>query len=454
MNEREGLYRALVELSPEALAVRRHGILIYVNPAAVAMFGATDASMLVGKSILQLVHPDFHSIALARLAEDTVDSSTVEMRVVRLDGTPRDVEIQSTTIPYDGESAVLSSLRDITQHKRHEVEIERLNRLYAALSRVNQAIVRVPARNDLFQSVCRILIDHGGMRMARIGWHTSETDELIDVASAGAVYPLQRIRLRGATPLEALSPAGTAFREQRAFVCNDVFDDPLALPWRDSIGGGEFQSCAAFPFRQKGVVSGVLSVYAIEADFFKDKEIALLEAAARDISFGLDNLVRADERRQAYDAAREAEAAVRVERDRAQRYLDTAEVILLALDPEGRITLVNRYACSIFGWTPEEMLGRDFIDTCVPPAIRGETRMKLATVLSGPDSSIVENAIITRGGKVRLVEWRNTLLRDGNGRLIGTLSSGTDLTHRNESNEALRAAEERWLVVSEELDAR
>jgi DNA-binding response OmpR family regulator len=47
---------------------------------------------------------------------------------------------------------------------------------------------------------------------------------------------------------------------------------------------------------------------------------------------------------------------LREERDRAQRYLDTADVILLALDQEGRITLVNRYACSALGWTAEELL--------------------------------------------------------------------------------------------------
>jgi CheY-like chemotaxis protein len=57
---------------------------------------------------------------------------------------------------------------------------------------------------------------------------------------------------------------------------------------------------------------------------------------------------------------KQAESAVRQERDRAQRYLDTAEVILLALDVEGRITQANRYACSVLGWTAEELLGRNW----------------------------------------------------------------------------------------------
>jgi PAS domain S-box-containing protein len=86
---------------------------------------------------------------------------------------------------------------------------------------------------------------------------------------------------------------------------------------------------------------------------------------------------------------RQAEAAVHNERDRAQRYLDTAEVIILSLDTSGRITLVNRYGCSLLGWSAEELLGRPFIDTCVPAAIRDDTKKRLGGVLSGPDSSIV-----------------------------------------------------------------
>ena len=70
-----------------------------------------------------------------------------------------------------------------------------------------------------------------------------------------------------------------------------------------------------------------------------------------------------------------AEQALRDERDRAQRYLDTADVILLKLDLEGRIVLVNRYGCSLLGWTADELLGRDWIETCLPVRI-GKSSMR------------------------------------------------------------------------------
>ena len=142
-----------------------------------------------------------------------------------------------------------------------------------------------------------------------------------------------------------------------------------------------------------------------------------------------------------------AEQALRSERDRAQRYLDTADVILLKLDLEGRIVLVNRYACSLLGWTADELLGRDWIETCLPVRMRGELEEKRRQLLGG-DLSIIENPVITRSGEERLVEWRNRLLRDDQGHLIGSFSSGTDITERNQAVDALRTAAERTTVCA------
>jgi two-component system cell cycle sensor histidine kinase/response regulator CckA len=139
---------------------------------------------------------------------------------------------------------------------------------------------------------------------------------------------------------------------------------------------------------------------------------------------------------------KKAEASVRDERDRAQQYLDTADVILLKLDKEGRILLVNRYACAVLGWTADELLGRDWTETCLPAGIRDASRTKFHDLLRG-DRSITESPILTRSGEVRLFEWRCQVLRDDEGNAIGSFSSGTDITERHLAVEALRKAEER-----------
>jgi PAS domain S-box-containing protein len=139
---------------------------------------------------------------------------------------------------------------------------------------------------------------------------------------------------------------------------------------------------------------------------------------------------------------------LRADQGLAQRYLDTAEVILLGLDLEGRITLANRYACDVLGWTADELRGRDWIETCVPARIREISRKKFADLLAG-DLADVENPVLQRSGGERLFEWRNTVLRDEAGRVAGTFSSGTDVTERTQAVQALRIAEERMRFALE-----
>jgi PAS domain S-box-containing protein len=139
------------------------------------------------------------------------------------------------------------------------------------------------------------------------------------------------------------------------------------------------------------------------------------------------------------------------ERDRAQRYLDIAEVILLALDTHGRITLVNRYACDLLGWTASELIGRDWLQTCIPANQRDRTTKRFRGVLRG-DMSAREALVLTKWGDERLIEWHNTVLRDDAGNVNGTFSSGTDITARKKAVEELRTAEERMRFALESAD--
>jgi PAS domain S-box-containing protein len=132
-----------------------------------------------------------------------------------------------------------------------------------------------------------------------------------------------------------------------------------------------------------------------------------------------------------------AQELVRQERDRAQRYLDIADVILLGLDLEGRITLINRKGCATLGREERELVGRDWIDTCLPARTRNELRTCFRSLLGG-DLTYIENPILTSSGEERMIGWRNSLLRDGEERVIGTLSSGEDITERKKFESALR----------------
>lgn len=121
---------------------------------------------------------------------------------------------------------------------------------------------------------------------------------------------------------------------------------------------------------------------------------------------------------------------LKAEKERAQGYLDVAEVILLAQDEEGRVELINRKGCQILGYDAAELVGKDWFELCVPPDERERVRSAYAAFLSGQavDFKRFENHVITKKGESVLVSWRNALLTAPDGRAYGLVSSGQDVT--------------------------
>jgi len=188
-------------------------------------------------------------------------------------------------------------IRDITALKEREREVARLSRLYAALSQVNQAIVWTPSRGDLFQKVCQVLVEHGGFRMVWIGWYEPDTHRIVPVADYGDEKGfLQTAIVYGDNRPEGHGPTGTAFRTGQPCISNDMLADPKIYPWRSELTRRKLRAAATFPIRIRGTVRGTLSVYADSVNYFHDREIALLEEAATDVSFALDNFEREEAR--------------------------------------------------------------------------------------------------------------------------------------------------------------
>ena len=136
----------------------------------------------------------------------------------------------------------------------------------------------------------------------------------------------------------------------------------------------------------------------------------------------------------------QVEAELRRERNRAQQYLDVAGVILLALNQRGEVMLINRAGCQLLGYREDEILGKNWCDTCLPASVRDEVKDVFRRLMAGELEMFEyhENLVVTRSGEERLIAWHNVLLRDQGGQIVGTLSSGEDITERRQAEEALR----------------
>ncbi len=196
----------------------------------------------------------------------------------------------------------------------------------------------------------------------------------------------------------------------------------------------EVQSFLAVPVASPDNVYGWLCLVSNEGMSFSDDDerlvLALSGQVGRIYENGLFHSVaqqRTDEVEHDVITRRRVDGAESGEPDLAQRYLDATDAMLLAVDLEARIRMVNRYACAVLGCTAGELRGRDWIDTCVPVRMRDAVRQKFQNLLGG-DLSIFQNPVLTKTGAERLIEWRNTLLRDEAGHITGAFCSGIDLT--------------------------
>jgi len=141
------------------------------------------------------------------------------------------------------------------------------------------------------------------------------------------------------------------------------------------------------------------------------------------------------------------EEALHHERNRAQGYLDTVETIIVALNNEGRITSINRKGCQLFGCEEDELIGQLWFSTCLPQPDGMEKVFPFFLSLVSDkieEAEYFENPVVTRSGELRHIAWHNALLHDERGGVIGTLSSGEDITEHKRAEKALAESEERY----------
>ena len=136
---------------------------------------------------------------------------------------------------------------------------------------------------------------------------------------------------------------------------------------------------------------------------------------------------------------RASERDLRKSKETAERYLNVAAEIIISLDTDGKITLLNDSGHRLLGYKNGELIGKNWFTTCIPEKVRKEIREVFKKLIKGEVENVAfyENSVVTRSGEEKTILWHNTLLTDDDGRVIGTLSSGENITERKQAEEAL-----------------
>jgi len=426
----EVVARSLNEIymfDPETLRFR------FANRGACRNIGYTQEE-LAGLTPLELkpeLTPETFRALLEplRAAERPVRSFETLHR--RKDGSQYPVEVHLQLVDSDAGAVFLAVVNDITGRRRAETRIRSLNRVYAVLSDVNQAIVRVRDPQALFAEACRIAVETGGFRMAWVGLLDAPANSVRPVAHAGVTdgyLEKLQIGLRESDGPRALGPTASALRQGVHAVSNDIAHDPRMAPWRDDALARGYRASAAFPLTVNGETLGTFNLYASEPGFFDGEELSLLDELAMDLAFAMETARLEGVGRQLATA------------------IEQSPVSVVITDADGRIEYVNPAFTWITGYAPEEALGgnpRMLKSGKQEPALYQEL---WATIQAGKSwhGELVNRR---KDGSLYTQELTIAPVREATGRVTHFVAISQDITERKRVEASLRASENRYRTL-------
>lgn len=194
--------------------------------------------------------------------------------------------------------------REEKQRMRVEEKLLKSNRSLKTLSSCNEALVRAKDESELLKTICQILIDIGGYRLAWVGFaEQDEAQTVLPKAYAGYEEGfLENIKLTWSDSKEEQCPAGTAIRTGNPGIVHDFRTDPKAGTYHEEALKRGYISAIGLPLNDNSHTFGVLAIYASEPDIFNDDEVNLLTELSNDLAYGIMALRTRDERSKSNEA--------------------------------------------------------------------------------------------------------------------------------------------------------
>lgn len=283
------------------------------NRATLELFGVSSVAEFISLGpwdISPSLQPDGRPSSLK--AQEMIDialregSHFFEWRHQRLEGQPFAADVLLTKMKVGEEVFLQATVRDITDRKRAEYQIQNNTRALVTLGEVNHHLVHATDEYELLSSVCRTIVNQQGYRIAWVGYLEYDATKTIrPIAQAGDESYLEAAGLVVWSDTErGRGPSGRAARSGHTQVAQNFLADEYILPWREEALKYGLSSCISLPLMNENKVFGVLTIYAKQADAFNVEETKLLEEMAGDLAFGVRSLRTRHERDQALEQNR------------------------------------------------------------------------------------------------------------------------------------------------------
>ncbi len=402
--------------------------IIDCNRAALNLFGYSNIQFL-SLSLHQILEKsEINQLDnfIDKLKLNLSVSALKEWSCVRQDGSPFTAEISCSRLDVDNYFMIV---RDLTDRKKAELQIQRLNKLYLALSETNQAIVRKGDENELLTLVCKCAVEQGDMKMAWIGKFDTTSANIMPIASYGAAADCLAI-------LKAVNDDNAtrvALKEHKPIIINDLLNHLDASDLHRKAKKLGWRSAASFPIYRHAQPYALLTVYHEETQAFDKIAVDLLTEMAGDISFALDNFDREQHRLQSQKMLAESEAKL-------STILNNVAAYIYVKDLKGRYLFANQLLLNLWNSSSEEVIGfgdEKFFDATTTHQIRGIDQK----VLVKGEVVEKEEANQLKGTGETRIYWSVKLpLRRADGSIYGLCGISTDMTEQKRTEADLKLA--------------
>jgi PAS domain S-box-containing protein len=316
--------------------------------------------------------------------------------------------------------------------KAQEEKLEKSRRLYATISQVNKMIIYAREANDLFRRLCSVIVDSGKFRMAWVGIIDKENRTIVPACYAGHEDGYLSLINVSIDPIpDGMGPTGTAMREQRHYICNDIRTDPAIRPWKEEALRRGYRSSMALPIYKFGEPFGIFSLYSDEYDFFDEEEVRMLDEVVRDISFTLEIFEKEELRKK-------AEKGIRIEKQFSDSIINMLPGIFYMYDEQLHFLRWNARFEEVSGYTRDEFEGMTVLDLFYGKQ-RELIRQKTADVFVTGRCD-VEAELTTRNGNNIPFYFSGTKITYRDKPCV--LGIGFDISRSKETENLLRQSEE------------
>jgi two-component system cell cycle sensor histidine kinase/response regulator CckA len=393
LRQSEERYRSLVELSPDAIVVHARGEIVFVNMAAVKLFGAMIRGDLLGQAIIDRIHPDYHDAVQERIRMVQSGGAVypLEEKILRLNGEVVEVEAVGGPIMYQGRPAIQVIFRDITLRKQAEAALRAANEQLRAMIEASPLAIFLLNPQGVIQGA-----NPAAERV--FGWRP---DELL-----GERLPM--------VPEDKWREAQALF--QRVYQGDQLTGVELRRRRKDGSAVDVTISLAPM-YDENGRVSGIITL--------------------------VDDIT----------ARKQAEAALAQSRAEFEAIFNSFSDAIIFADVNRRIVLVNPAAKALFGYDSQELIGKSTEILYANRADFEAVREKYYPTGQSEKPALMEVTYRRKNGTLFTAESLASQVRDSQGNILGGVGIHRDITARRVAEAALHESQRQTAMLADFLDS-